>query len=76
MFLPYGLIEVGDHYKGQGKCSTFGDAADVQSGQDNGIGCTAGYLNSRKRASFCRLVRTSDSSLDPTVGTWFVATRL
>ena len=40
MFLPYGLVEVGDHYKGHGKCSTFGDAADVQSGQDNGIGCT------------------------------------
>jgi len=40
MSLPYGLIEVGDHFKGRGKCSTFGDAADVQSGQDNGIGFT------------------------------------
>ena len=40
MSLPYGLIEVGDHFKGHGRCSTFGDAADVQSGQDNGIGCT------------------------------------
>ena len=38
--MVYGLMEVGDHFKGRGKCSTFGDAADVQSGQDNGIGCT------------------------------------
>jgi hypothetical protein len=40
MSLPYGLIKVGDHYKGHGKCSTFGDLADVRSGQDNAIGCT------------------------------------
>jgi len=40
MSLPYGLMKVGDHYEGHGKCSTFGDAADVGSGQDNGIGCT------------------------------------
>lgn len=31
MSLPYGLIEVGHHYKGRGKCSTFGDPGDVQS---------------------------------------------
>lgn len=36
--LPYGFIKVGDHYKAHGRCSTFGDAADVRSGQDNGIG--------------------------------------
>jgi hypothetical protein len=40
--LPYGLVKVGDHYKAHGKCSTFGDLADVQNGQDNGIGAT-GY---------------------------------
>src|SRR5271166_746321 len=40
MALPYGLVKVADHYKGLGKCSTFGDVADVRSGQDNGIGCT------------------------------------
>lgn len=40
MSLPYGFMKVDDHYKGHGKCSTFGDAADVRSGQDNGVGCT------------------------------------
>ena len=40
MSLPYGLTKVGDHYKGHGKCSTFGDLADVLSGQDNGVGST------------------------------------
>jgi hypothetical protein len=38
MSLPYDLRKVGDHYKGHGRCSTFGDTADVRSGQDNGIG--------------------------------------
>jgi hypothetical protein len=38
--LPYGLVKVADYYKGEGKCSTFGDAADVESGQDNGVGST------------------------------------
>ena len=38
--LPYGFVKVADYYKGQGKCSTFGDLADVRSGQDNGVGCT------------------------------------
>jgi len=38
--LPYGLVRVLDHYKGHGRCSTFGDLADVKSGQDNGVGST------------------------------------
>ena len=38
--LPYGFVKVADYYKAQGKCSTFGDLADVQSGQDNGVGST------------------------------------
>jgi hypothetical protein len=38
MSLPYGLVRVLDHYKGHGRCSTFGDVADVESGGDNGIG--------------------------------------
>ena len=40
MTLPYGLVKVADHYEGVGRCSSFGDLADVQSGQDNGIGST------------------------------------
>lgn len=40
MHLPYDFLKVGDHYKGHGTCSTFGDPADVRSGQDNGIGWT------------------------------------
>jgi hypothetical protein len=38
--LPYGFVKVADYYQGQGRCSTFGDLADVRSGQDNGVGCT------------------------------------
>lgn len=38
--LPYGLLKISDYYQGQGKCSTFGDLADVKSGQDNGVGST------------------------------------
>jgi hypothetical protein len=33
-------LKVADYYKAQGRCSTFGDLADVKSGQDNGVGCT------------------------------------
>lgn len=38
--LPYGFVKVADYYKLQGRCSTFGDLADVTSGQDNGVGST------------------------------------
>src|SRR5258707_14000140 len=47
----YGFIKVDDYYKGDGVCSTFGDAKDVESKQDNGIGIH-GY-------------RTVDNALSP-----------
>jgi len=49
------FMKVGDHYKGYGKCSTFGDAADVRSGQDNGTGCTGFMTAANPRSAYTAL---------------------